>query len=98
MGSADWRNVGGSLGSIMWIDGDGGAASCNVDSLGVLSDGIRVVQAGEGESESEKPFESVLHCARAALTRKHGLEVKTDKNTNLGQKMKERRWEVDLFL
>lgn len=82
----------GSLGSIMWVDGDRGAASCHVDSHGVLSHGIWVVQAIDGQSESKKPLESVLHRSRASLTRKHGLEVKTDKNTNLIKRMKERRW------
>nr|CAN67287.1 hypothetical protein VITISV_021600 [Vitis vinifera] len=51
-----------------------------------------LVEAIDGQSESKKPLESVLHRSRASLTRKHGLEVKTDKNTNLIKRMKERRW------
>lgn len=86
--------VWGSLGSIMWVDGYWGAASRHVDSHGVFSHGIRVVPAIESQSESKKPVESILHSSRASFTRKHGLKIKTDKNTNLLKKMgrKEIRW------
>ena len=80
----------GFSGSIMWFDHYRGAASRHVDSHGVLSHGVRIVQAVDSQSQSEKPLESVLHCSRASVTGKHGVEVKTNKNTNL---VEEDGWE-----
>lgn len=66
----------------MWVNGYRGAASCNVDTIGVLPHGIWLIQAFSVKCQPKKPLESILHCTRAAFTRKHGIEVETDKDSD----------------
>ncbi|KAJ6758348.1 PROTEIN NDL2 [Salix koriyanagi] len=51
--------------------------------------GIQNVQAAEVKCESKKYFESDFPFPGAPHTRKHGLEVKTNKNTNISRALKE---------
>lgn len=64
-------------GSGMWVDGDRGATPCYVDTIGVLSHGIRIIQA-KSKCQPKKPVKPVLHFSRASFSRKHGIEVETN--------------------
>lgn len=66
----------------MWINGNRGAASCDVNTDGVLSDGIWLVQAIQAKCQPKKPLESILHISRALLPREYGFKIETHKDTN----------------
>ena len=55
--------VGGSAGSSVWINGNRGAASCHVNTNGVLSHGIWLVQAIQVECQPKKSLEPIMHFA-----------------------------------
>ncbi|KVH93948.1 Ndr [Cynara cardunculus var. scolymus] len=67
----------------LWINGDRRAATCNADTHGVFSNGVWTVQAEPIHGQPEEPSESVLHSPGTSLSRKHGVEAKTDKNTSI---------------
>ncbi|CAL5435752.1 unnamed protein product [Camellia sinensis] len=75
----------------VWVDGDGRATPSHVDTCGILPHGIRLLPAIpiSVQCQPEKPIESNLPLSRAFLTREHGLEAKTDKNTNLHRSLNE---------
>ncbi|KAG5524711.1 hypothetical protein RHGRI_031401 [Rhododendron griersonianum] len=73
----------------MWINSDGGAAPCHVDTIGIFPHGIWLLPAISVQCQPKKPIEPDIHFAGAFLTREHGLEVKTDKNANVGSGLKE---------
>lgn len=75
-------SAGGTTGSSMWINGNRGAASCHVNTNGVLSHGIWPVQAIQAECQPKKPLESILHISGALLAGEYGFEVETHKDTN----------------
>ncbi|WVY89270.1 hypothetical protein V8G54_034784 [Vigna mungo] len=75
-------SAGETTGSSMWVNGNRGAASCDVNTDGVLSDGIWLVQAIEAECQPKKPLESILHISRALLPREYGFKIETHKDTN----------------
>lgn len=81
----------GTTGSSMWVNGDRGAASCYVNTNGVLSHGIWLVQASEAKCQPKKSLESNLDFSRALFTREYGFETETNKNTNFGGNL-ERIW------
>lgn len=72
----------------MWINGDGGATTRNVDSDGVLHDGLRTIQTEPAEWQPEKPVEPVLHLSRASLPREHGPEAEAHKDSHLPRRLR----------
>ncbi|KAL2317900.1 hypothetical protein Fmac_031776 [Flemingia macrophylla] len=78
----DLMTVGGTTGSSMWINGNRGAASCLVNTDGVLSYGIWLVQAIQAECQPKKPLEPILHFSRALFTGEYGFEIETHKDEN----------------
>lgn len=72
----------------MRLDGDGGAASRHVDTIGVFSHGIWLIQAISVKCQPKESAESFMHCARASFTRKHGFEAETNKNSDFSRSLK----------
>lgn len=64
-------------GTSLWINGDRRAATCNVDSYGVFPYGLWHVQAKPTQWQSPEPPKPIMHCSRASIPRKHGLEAET---------------------
>lgn len=81
----------GWAGSGMWFDSDGGAAPCHVNTIGILPHGIRPLPAVSVQRQPKEPIEPDVHFAGAFLTGEHGVEVKTNKNTNVSSGLKEDR-------
>jgi len=71
----------------MWINGNRGAASCHVNTDGVLSHGIWLVQAIQAERKPKKPLESILHISGALLPREYGFKIETHKDTNFPENL-----------
>ena len=69
-----------SAGPGLWINGNRGAATCNVDTHGVLPHGVWVVQAVPLQRQPEESTQPILHLPWTSLPRKHGFEAKTDKD------------------
>lgn len=70
----------GGAGPGLWIDGHRGAATCNVDTHGVLLHGVWSVQTVSFQREPQEPTQSIMHLPGASLPGKHGSEAKTNQD------------------
>ena len=62
-----------------------GAATRDVDSDGILLNGIRALQAVPARQQPSEHSKPVLHLARAPVTREHGGEAEADQDSDLPQ-------------
>lgn len=69
-------------GTSLRIGCDGGAATCNAYTNGILPHGIWLVQAEPDKLQPSQPSEPILHITWAPLAREHGVEAKANQDTS----------------